>query len=365
MLNINTINEAIDIAARKKTRRRDVRKVLANKAHYAYEIQKLLKTHGYVNPQYEMSEITEGSKHKTRKIEKPKFIYDQLIQNVLITQLKPIVMGSLYEHAHGSLEDRGPQQSMKVIAKWIKKDPKGTRYCLQMDIHHCYQTIDQNILSGMYHDKIHDNDFNIENDRVIFSLPSGIAIGAPTSIWHLHFMLTPYDHFVAGLDGVSHYLRHADDMVIFGPNKKKLHKVEQQCMQYLKENLNLEVNYVHQVFPIEWTDKIGRKHGRPLDVCGYLFYRDRTILRESRMLVITRKTSKVGKKEKPTSFDAMQAISQIGWLRHARTYDMYEERIKPFVSKRKMRKIVSKDAFKRKIKEEEQNEIHTSRRLTG
>lgn len=342
MLDINNIMAAIDKASEKKRKRRDVQEVLANKLLYANRVQEMLRAHSYVQPHYRLHTIVEGSKKKKRQIEKPRFKYDQLIQNVLITQLKKIILHSLYEHAHGSMDNRGPYQSAQVISKWIRKDRKGTRYCLQMDIHHCYPSVDQNVLIDMYHRVIKDEDFNIENDKIIRATDTGLAIGAPTSFWHLHFLLTPLDHWIVTLDGVEHYLRHADDMIIFGSNKKKLHQVEQKVIAYVRDNLHMEINHSHQVFPIEWADKRGKKHGRPLDVCGYLFYRDRTILRKARMLGITRKASKIGKKEKPTIKDARQMTSQMGWLNHSDTYDMYLQRIKPVVSKRRMRKIISK-----------------------
>lgn len=342
MLDINNIITAIEKASENKLKRRDVREVLADKVKYANIIQGMLREHSYQQPKYKTYTIVEGSKKKKRQIEKPHFKYDQLIQNVLITQLKKIILHSLYEHAHGSLDNRGPYQSAQVISKWIRKDKKGTKYCLQMDLHHCYPSVDQEVLIRMYHRIIKDDDFNIENDKVIRATDEGLAIGAPTSFWHLHFLLTPFDHWIVTQDGVEHYLRHADDIIVFGSNKKKLHKVERDAMEYIRENLHMEVNHSHQVFPLEWKDKKGKKHGRPLDVCGYLFYKDRTILREARMLGITRKAARIGKKEKPTVKDARQMTSQMGWLNHSDTYNMYLEKVKPSVSKRCMRKIISK-----------------------
>lgn len=60
------------------------------------------------------------------------------------------------------------------------------------------------------------------------------------------------------------------------------------------------------------------------------------------MLGITRKAARIGKKEKPTVKDARQMTSQMGWLNHSDTYNMYLEKVKPYVSKRRMRKIISK-----------------------
>lgn len=338
----STVKRAIRKAAEGKMDRRDVKEVMEHEDDYIDAVIEMLVSHSYVPAPYKKRDISEGSRHKHRTIEIPEFIYDQLIQNCLITQLEKVVLPHMYEHAHGSLKGRGQSQTAKLIRKWIKRDKRGTRYCLQMDIHHCYPSIDKELLIAKYHEKIKDDDFNIENDKVIRAGEHGLAIGSPTSFWHLHFLLTPIDHWIVTLDGVKHYVRHADDMIIFGSNKRKLHRVEWAVIERVREELHLEINYSHQVFPLEYVGKDGRKHGRPLDVCGFLFYRDRTILRESRMLGVTRKAARIGKKDKPTIKDARQMISQMGWLDHSDTYDMYLEYVKPKVSKRKMRKIISK-----------------------
>lgn len=363
MLNINNIMGAIDKAAERKRSRRDVQLVLADKAKYACIIQRMLREHSYAPPTYKLHKIKEGSRQKEREIEKPRFKYDQIIQHVLITQLKPIVMRSLYAYAHGSLERRGPLQTAKAISGWIRDDPKGTRYCLQMDVHHCYPSVDQEVLIGMYHRKVRDADFNQENDKVIRSCPKGLALGAPTSVWHIHFLFTPFDHWLAGQDGVAHYLRHADDIVVFGPNKRKLHRVERGIMDYMKSALHMEINHNRQVFPIEWTDRRGKAHGRPLDVCGYLFYRDRTILRKSRMLGITRKAARVAKKEKPTHYDAAQMLSQMGWLDHCDVYNVRQNYIKGKASKQRMRALASKHQKKLNERRKENAEIRNGGEL--
>jgi hypothetical protein len=342
MIRPENISKAIDRAAKKKKLRREVKAVLENKDKYIQKVRKSLIDHSSISGPYETRLIQDGSKHKKRQIIIPAFTRDQLVQNCLILQLEKVILPHMYEHAHGSLVGRGQSQTARLIKKWIKRDKRGTRYCLQMDIHHCYPSIDQELLIRRYHEKIKDDDFNIENDKVIRAIPKGLAIGAPTSFWHLHFLLTPLDHWIVTLDGVKHYVRHADDLIIFGSNKRKLHRVEQAIIKRIKEEFHMEINRSHQVFPLEYTGRDGKKHGRPLDTCGFLFYRDRTILRKARMLGITRKALKIGKKEKPTIKDARQMISQMGWLDHSGTYDTYLKWVKPNVSKRVLRKIISK-----------------------
>ena len=96
--------------------------------------------------------------------------------------------------------------------------------------------------------------------------------------------------------------------------------------------------------------KTGKRKGRPLDFMGFQFYHDKTILRESIMLSCTRKVNRVAKKEKITWYDATAILSYMGYLSNTDTYDMYLQRVKPYVNVKKLKKIVSKHS-KRKERE--------------
>lgn len=349
----------LDASKNGKMKKRCVREVVENIDEEAENVRDMMKNHTTVFEKYELCEIHEGIKQKRREIAKPNFKYDQMVQHVLISMIKPIVMKSLYEYAHGSLPNRGPMQTAQAISKWIRNDPKGTRYCLQMDVHHCYPSVDQDILIERWHQKVKDADFNIENDKVIRASPFGLAPGSPTSVWHIHFLFTPFDHWLSEQDGVDHNVRHMDDIIIFGSNKKKLHKVERDAIAYMKREYHMEINHNHQVFPIEWTDRKGRKHGRPLDVCGYLFYRDKTILRKSHMIKTTRKAAKIGKKKKITFYDGQQLLSHLGWFKHADMYESYLRYIKPYVNVKQLKRMVSKHTRR----ENERNEMEERKRL--
>lgn len=109
-----------------------------------------------------------------------------------------------------------------------------------------------------------------------------------------------------------------------------------------------------QVFRFDYTEKkTGKRKGRPLDFMGFQFYHDKTILRESIMLSCTRKVNRVAKKEKITWYDATAILSYMGYLSNTDTYDMYLQRVKPYVNVKKLKKIVSKHS---KRKEREKHE---------
>ena len=342
MLNRENIRKAIIIAARDKHKRRSVKMVFSDLENYIDKTEDIMTSFSYEPRIYEKRQIVEGSKHKIRTIQKQPFFPDQIIQSSMVEAITPMMEKSLYEYAHGSLKNRGTDQSKAVIERWIREDPKGTRCCCQLDIHHCYPSVDQEVLKHVFHEKVHDRRFNKLNDKIIHTLPFGLPTGAKSSFIYLHILLTPLDHLIANDPSAKHYLRHADDMIIFGSSKRELHKLRARIEMYLKTVLNMQINPKWQIFPLPYEGRDGKKHGHPLDTCGYLFYRDRTTLRLEKMLSITRKAAKISKKERPTRYDAQQMLSKLGQLRHADVYNVYEDYVKPKVRKKQLRKIVSK-----------------------
>ena len=135
-----------------------------------------------------------------------------------------------------------------------------------------------------------------------------------------------------------HYMRYMDDMVIFGSNKRVLHRMRQAISDYLEMELGLELKVNWQVFRFSY----GNNQGRDLDFMGFRFYRNRTILRKSIMYKATRKARKISKKEKATILDAHQMLSYLGWIDCTDTYLMYWKWIKPCVSFQQLKRKVSR-----------------------
>ena len=131
-----------------------------------------------------------------------------------------------------------------------------------------------------------------------------------------------------------------DDMVIFGSNKRKLHEIREKIGKYIKYNLGLDMKQNWQVFRFDYTNKT-RNYGRDLDFMGFRFFRDKTILRKTIMLKITRKALKIRKKKKETLHYARQMMSYFGYIKCTDTYRMYLERIKPFIDFKKLRNKIS------------------------
>ena len=68
------------------------------------------------------------------------------------------------------------------------------------------------------------------------------------------------------------------------------------------------------------------------------------------MLRMCQKARRISKQEHINWKDAASLLSSMGWVEHTDTYRMYEDRIKPYVSIRKLKKVVSK--YQRRVNNE-------------
>ena len=218
-----------------------------------------------------------------------------------------------------------------------------------MDIRKYYNSINTQILIRKLREVIKDKRYLAILEEVINVKPVGLPLGFYTSQMLAQFYLKDFDRFVKEELKAPFYYRYVDDIVIHSNNKRYLHKVEYAIIDYMNRELALDVNNKRQVFRFSYIDRNGKQRGRDLDFLGYRFFRNKTILRKSVMLKSTRKAKRIYKKNKFTTYDAIQMLSYMAKVDKADVYLMYLKRIKPYVSVKKCkRKISAHDRKKRK-----------------
>jgi hypothetical protein len=368
MLEHSNVEQKFHKAAKGKTERTDVSVILDPnniQKHVEKVIEQLENTapEGYGVPHPEKAWkptkhgkvcINEGSSKKTRMIEKPRYNYEQVVHHIVVSACYDIFMKGMYEFSCGSVPNRGAHYGKRYIERWIQTDKKNCKYILKMDIRHFFESVDHDVLKVWLKKKIRDKRMLHILNLIIDGSEVGLPLGFYTSQWLSNFMLQPLDHYIKEQLRAVHYIRYMDDMVIFGKNKKELHRMQQEIEKFLNERLNLQMKGNWQVFRFDYIErKTGKRKGRPLDFMGFQFYHDKTIMRESIMLSCTRKVNRVAKKNKITWYDATAILSYMGYLTHTDTYDMYLQRVKPYVNVKKLKKIVSKHS---KRKEREKHE---------
>ena len=323
------IRKAIYNGSKGKRHRGEVIKVLSNIDYHIDKIYNILANKEY-NPRMTKQVIINenDSRHKTRRIRKPKFMYDQIIHHAVMQVIKPLIVSTLIEHAYGRVPGKGLHKASKYISKWMK-DYKKTKYCLKLDIHHFYESIDKEILKSKIAEKFRDKRLTTILFKIIDSFEeTGIPLGYYTSQWFVLIYISEFDHYIKEQLKVKYYVRYMDDMVILGGNKRELHKLKLQIEEYLKNKLHLKLKSNWQIFPIAYVSKKDNKeHGRPLDFLGFQFYHDRTILRKHDLIALTRKVSKVAKKsfDKLTKNDCLSVVSRLGMLKYADAYEIFQK----------------------------------------
>lgn len=327
---IENIKKAMAKASLGKRNQKRIRKVLEHADVAAKNIREMLLRKTYVPSKPQIKTIQDRSSGKVRVIHKPNFYPDQIVHWALMLQLEPIIMRGMYEYNCGSVPRRGTSMGQKALNKWLRKDRRGTKYCLKMDIKKFYPSIDNRILKEKFRRKIKDPDVLWLIDRILFT-DVGQPIGFYTSQWFANFFLQDFDHFVKEQLHIKYFIRYVDDLVMLGPNKRKLHRARKAISQYL-HNHHLSVKSNWQVF---------RTSCRDIDFLGIRFFPDHMILRKRNALRIRRRVSRIRKKGYLNYTDACAVISYWGWLKRTNSYHFYHSVVKPVVGIKLARKVVS------------------------
>lgn len=304
--------------------------------------------------------IYDGLGKKQRNIIVPT-VLEQIVHNMVYITMKPIFHTGLYEHSYGSIPDRGCYLGMKTIKKWIKKDSENCKYCLKMDIRKFFESIPHDILIKKLRKIIKDEKFMYVLIEVIESAENGLPLGFYTSQWLANWYLQDFDHFVKEQLRAKYYIRYMDDMVIFDVSKETLHYFRKEIQKYLNERLGLTLKDNWQVFLFHYVKEDGSDGGRPLDFMGYKFYRNRITMRKRIMYRATQKARRMGKKEKPTIYDCQQMTAYLGWIDGTDTYQMYLDKVKPYVNIQDIKRRIA-NYNRRRSKEDNENNMEQSRK---
>lgn len=250
------------------------------------------------------------SEYKTFKIYEPKerIIYklpyypDRIAHHAIMNIMEPIWKKILIHHTYSSIKGRGIHLLKKDLEKVLKKYPDKTQYCLKLDIHKFYPSINHDILYDIICKKIKDPNLLVTLKEIIYST-DGVPIGNYLSQYFANLYLAYFDHWIKEELKCKFYFRYADDIVILSDNKEKLHNILVAIKIYLKHVLKLELKPNYQIFPVD---------SRGIDYVGYVFHRDYTLLRKSIKKKIFRLITKKNKSKKFK--ESLQ--SYLGWLKH-------------------------------------------------
>jgi len=262
---------------------------------------------------------------KWRDIYEPRLWPDQYVHHALVQVLQPVMMRGMDPYCCGSIRGRGIHYGMTAIKKWMRDDPKGTKWCAQLDIHHFYDSLKPEMVMSRMRQLVKDRRVLNLCERV---MKDGVMIGAYTSQWFANTFLQPLDHMIreSGVE-VTHYLRYMDNFTLFASNKRKLDKAIKMIDEWLRAH-GLALKGDWQKFPTKTRlpSALGYRYGR-----GYTLLRKRNLFRLKRQINSMRRKMRRGNPI-PVSL-AFGLLSRLGQLRHCSSTHLYQRLGLPGVQK--------------------------------
>lgn len=315
---IENCKQAIIEASKHKRNRSYVIKILSNIDYYANDLSKRIIENRITSP-YRIKIIKDGLSHKEREIKIPRFYPDQCVHHALIRVLSPIILKSSYKFSCANIRNRGIDYASKYVNKCICKHK--VKYCCKLDISKFYPSIKNSNLKMFLRTKLKDEKLLKMLDAII-DTSDGLPIGNYTSPWLAEWYFQRVDHFVKKIKA-PYYCRYADDMVLMGNNKKRLHNIMMKVINFIKENLDLTIKGNYQLFPVvkRKIDFLGRCFGfSSIKKCGYITIRKRralAIMKKSRLI-----QKLINKGLSIKYYLASGFISRISIFKHTNSYKM-------------------------------------------
>ena len=354
MVNETFIEKCIKKGLQQKNRKRkDVKSVRENPEKYRGIVYNTLATCSYKPSIPKEKHIVDVSSNKDRIIGIQPFNTDGTYHIVTVQAMMPELMKGMHHWSCAAIQGRGGKRMFNHVKKIIQCETKNSKYVAELDIKQFYPSIPLKKLIRAYERKIKDKKFllhlaiiiscaqitvaealdkglspyDIVGDKV------GIHIGFVTSQWSGNFYLEPLDRFILSLDGVKHEARYADNIIITGRNKKKLHRALTAIEEFLAEELGLTLKENWQIY---------RPSKRRVSTVGYHISRNNVILRQSRRIY-----KKIVLHQRIPPSMARSFMSRIGMLSHSDCVYAVRIYVAPIKVSR-LKKIISNDDKQRK-----------------
>ena len=324
-----------------KTKRKEVVKIEADFDNYVDKMQRMIQE---TRPGGDPGLQFWPEKHKARVVfehgkEREIFcptIWEQWVHHIVIQVLAPIVTRYAYKYSCGSMPKRGGIYGKRQMERLISR---GFKYFAKLDIRHFFKSVRQDIVIEMLEELICDEWFIYLVRRIFWQFPKSLPLGFYPSQWLANFVLWKLDRRIVST-GVDH-IRYVDDLVLVSNNKRTLHRVVGIIRQELgKIRLRLKGNY--QICRFIFRKKTGELIGRAIDFMGFVFRRDRTVLRKKIMIRATRFAGRLKRTRKIATRQALSMMSRIGWFKHTSTSLVWKTYIEPCVNVKVLKGIISK-----------------------
>lgn len=344
---IENCKQAIKHASRRKRNRSQVKHILENIDEYAARLRAFLLDEKAIFHDGQRAVINEGTHKKRRELAKPVFFPDQCAHWAVMQILSPCFLRSFYPYTCSCIKGRGVHYAKRNVERFLK-DTKNTKYCAQLDIKSFYASVDKEILIELFNRKIKDKRITAVLAKIVRSYSgAGLPLGYYTSAPFANLYLSGADRYIKEHLHAPYMVRYADDIVIFGGNKRFLHRIRQNITLYVKAHRKLLIKSNWQIYKMPYyknkSKKPVKERRRATDFVGFRFFRYKTTIRKSIFLNFTRNARKIIRCGY-TPQRAYALTSRMGYIKHTDSVKVREKYIDGKINFKKIKEIIRNEA---------------------
>ncbi len=317
------IAESAKLSCAGRKDKHEVAMFQSREAELMVELKHLISDHAYITSGYRFCTKREHGNGKVRQIADLPLYPDRMVRRAYALVVIPVINRTLIDQTYASRPGKGTHAALAQAREYLDSYPKLV-YCMSLDVHHCYENIDPDILEMKLERLIKDKDVLEELDYFIESYPRpGISIGDCFSATFCNLYLSEMDHYVKQELHAHAYIRYADNFFVFGNSREWLLKIKPKMDEQI-EKIGLE-------FKPNWVIADLRREG--VDFLGYRLYKDYVLLKDSTKIRMKRRVRDLEKRLDagmvPTSSDMGMLSSYQGCLKWCNGYRLEQKCLAP------------------------------------
>jgi len=239
IISVENLLEAWQEFFRGKKNKPDVQEFQLRLMDNIFNLHYDLVHHTYKHGGYQQFKINDP---KPRIIHKAS-VRDRFLHHAIYRILYPFFDTTFISDSFSCRDDKGMHKAInrfKEFARVVSKNNTKTCWILKCDIRKFFASVDQNILMKILEKRIEDESIVNLLKEIIFSFkPNGLPLGNLTSQLFANVYLNELDQFVKHKLKVKHYIRYADDFVIFSESKEYLGDIIPLIGNFLQNELKL------------------------------------------------------------------------------------------------------------------------------
>ncbi len=260
---------------------------------------------------------------KKRKIEASRYI-DRIVHRWIVDSfLNRYFISQFINTSYACIKNRGMHKASIDVQNAMKHCKRiwQNYYVLKMDIRKYFQNIDKDILMKILKRKVKEEKLLNLLEKIVYSNSGkkGLPIGNYTSQIFANIYLNEVDQYIKHKLKIKYYFRYMDDSVIFVKTKDEAIQALDKIRDFLKVNLELELNDKTQLF----------KSKQGINFCGYKINEYRLKLRDRGKKAIKKKVKYLKEEVKKGNISSKEAsrfiCGHLGYMKYANTRNLEEK----------------------------------------